>query len=497
MRKFNLVVVGSGAGLMVLEEALHQGLSCAIIERSKFGGTCLTKGCIPSKMLVYPADLIREMQSSARIGVSVPQPQIDWQTIARRMWEQIDLHYKIEHSLQHAPNLAVYKGTAAFTGPNSMVVQSDAGQPVEEITSDKFVIAAGARSFVPEINGLNEAGYVTSETFFGEKFPQKPYKSLAIIGGGTISAEFAHIFSAFGTKVTVIERGPQILSKEEEEIRDFVKRQFLKQGINVLTDRTVISVEENDGMKRLTLENKQTQTITAIECEEIFVASGIRSNADTLMPEKAGVAVDGNGWIVTNGYLETSLNNIWALGDINGKYQFRHKANYEAQILTHNLFGGGEKKKASYNTVPWAIFTHPQIARVGMTEQQVRSLDIRYAVAKNYYSDVVGGRAMGYTKNNDDNGFVKMIVDDNKKILGVHIVGPQAAVLLQPFVYLMNSGAGCDKQLINSRNSAGIDELRIICPHIGTYIPIHDSMVIHPSLSELTAWALEKLEWRE
>ncbi|MDD3569946.1 MAG: dihydrolipoyl dehydrogenase [Lachnospiraceae bacterium] len=490
MNHFDVVIVGSGAGLMVMEAALNRGLRCAVIEKAKFGGTCLTKGCIPSKMLVYPADFIREVQAANRIGIKVSEPEFDWQTISNRMWEQIDFNKTIEKSLNKIPNLTLFKGSAAFTGANSMVITCD-GKEDEIIYGDKFIIAAGARTQVPSVNGLESAGYVTSESFFGQKFPKKPWKSLAILGAGTIAAEFAHIFSAFGTKVTVIARSERILRKEEEEISDFVGRQFKSSGIDVLTNSDILSVSSDGERKYIATENRITKEQTIVECEEIFVASGVQSNSDSLALEKAGVEVDKNGWIKTNSYLETSAENIWALGDINGKYQLRHKANYEAQILTQNLFSEDRKKEVSYNAVPWTIFTHPQVSRVGMTEKEVKEKGIPYKAAKNYYSEIVGGRAMGYRKCDDDNGFVKMIIGEDKKILGVHIVGPQSSVLLQPFVFLMNQGYQCKKSA-ESFGAKEIETLRIICPNIGTYAPINNSMIIHPSLNELTAWVFEK-----
>ena len=492
MKQYDLVIVGSGAGLMVLEEALSQGLRCALVEESKFGGTCLTKGCIPSKMLVYPADFIREAQRSRRFGVEVASPSIDWEKISARMWEQIDFHQTIEESLQKIPNLTIYKGRGSFAGPDRMVVRYRDGRPEEMIGSEKFVIAAGARSFVPFIPGLEETGYLTSEGFFGEGFPQKPWESLVIVGGGAISAEFAHIFSAFGTKVTVVVRSGGILSKEEAEVSRFVTRQFEKNGIRVVTESVAVEASKEGETKYLTVENRVTGEQTTLPCQEIFIAAGVRSNGDTLDLDKAGVKVDEQGWIPTNLYLETSRKNIWALGDINGKYQFRHKANHEAQILMANLFSGEEKKEVNYHSVPWTIFTHPQIARVGRTEAELKAQGIPYKAAKNYYSEVVGGRAMGYREEDDDNGFVKILVGQNKNILGVHIAGPQASVLLQPFVYLMNAGYRCRKKLEQTA-AKEIEGLRILCPHLGSYAPINDSMIIHPSLNELTAWVFEKL----
>ncbi|MBN7773919.1 dihydrolipoyl dehydrogenase family protein [Clostridium aminobutyricum] len=493
MTRYDMVVVGSGAGLMVLEEALNQGLNCAIIEKAKFGGTCLTKGCIPSKMLVYPADFIREIERSNRIGIHTCRPEIDWDTISQNMWEQINFHQKIESNLLDMPNLNVYKGAGAFNGPDSMVIRYEDNRPDDIIYGDKFIIAVGARSFIPPFEGLEETGYVTSETFFGEKFPQKPWKSLTIIGGGAISMEFAHIFSSFGTKVTIVARSSLILNKEEEEIAEFVTKQFTSNGVDVLTDSSVLSVSKDQNLKYVTVENRLTKEKITVSCEEIFVASGVQSNADNLSLENTNIEVDERGWIRTNSYLETSQNNIWALGDINGKYQFRHKANHEALILSQNLFGS-EKKEASYDVVPWTIFTHPQVAHVGMTEKEVKHKGIPYKAAKNYYSEVVGGIAMGYRKSDEDNGFIKMIIGQDKKILGVHIVGPQASILLQTFVYLMNEGYQCSKKAEDCAEKKGIEGLRMLCPQMGTYVPISDSMVIHPSLNELTAWVFEKFD---
>jgi len=494
LKRFDVVIVGSGAGLMVTEGALNSGLSCAIVENGKFGGTCLTKGCIPSKVLVYPADFIREAEESGRVGLHTPRPEIDWDALSKRMWEQIGFSKVIENRLMNIPNLTVYKGNGVFSGPDSMVVSCE-GKADETIYGDKFVIAAGARTFVPSVAGLESAGYVTSETFFGEKFPKKLWKSLAIIGGGAISAEFAHIFSAFGTKATIIARS-EILNKEEREVAQFVGRQFAKNGIDVLTNSTILSVSAGEGKKTIAIENSITKSHTVVECEEIFVASGVRSNGDALSLDKAGVEVDKRGWIVTNPYLETSNEAVWALGDINGKYQFRHKANYEAQILVRNLFSDGDKRAARYDTVPWAIFTHPQVAHVGMTEQETKDKGLSYRTAVSHYSEVPGGRAMGYRKGDGDDGFVKIVVGEDAKILGVHIVGPQAAILLQPFVYLMNIGYQCRKtrQAIKAK---GLAELRVMCPNLDTYEPINDSMVIHPSLNELAAWVFDKLNTAE
>lgn len=492
MEYFDIVVVGSGAGLMVVEAAVASNLKCALIENSKFGGTCLTRGCIPSKMLVYPADLIRESQRAERIGLGFDEPAVDWELIAERMWRQIDYSKTIEQNLKQIDNLRVYHGTAEFTGPNTMRVKLDTGGYSEELRGQVIVLANGARSFIPPIHNLDQVGYVTAETFFGEKFPQKPWSSLIIVGGGAMGAEFAHIFSAFGTRVTMVEMLPYILPAEEEVISQFVKTQFQNNGIQVLTNSKAISAGTNGPLKFLTVENLLTGERETIEAEEILIACGIIPNSDTLCLEQTAIETDQRGWIKTNEYLETTQKNVYAIGDINGRYQFRHKANYEAEVLIHNLFLADSvesRRKACYNVVPWAVFTWPQVAHVGITEREAKQSGRKYWVGKNHYSQIASGIAMGISSHSADNGFVKLIVGEEKTILGVHIVGPHAAMLLQPFVYLMNANFICEESNPKRHSSS-------VCLKLGSYTLIHRSMVIHPSFHELTAWALENIDWQ-
>jgi dihydrolipoamide dehydrogenase len=496
MKKYDMIIVGSGSGLMVMEAALNAGLSCAVVEKSKFGGTCLTKGCIPSKMLVYPADLLREASDAKRIGLTFTPPETDWDLVAHRMWKQINQSEQIRESLLKTEGLDVYQGTAAFTGEHTMIITYEDGRPAEELDAGRIVIAAGARSSVPPVPGLEDTGYITSETFFGERFPARPWKSLIIIGGGAIGAEFAHIFSSFGTKVTVVEMKPHIIPTEEEEISLFVEKQFRNNGITVNSNTKIISASRSGTEKAMSVEDMSTGEKKTIKAEEIFVASGVRSNGDLLHLPKAGVKTDSRGYIETDQYLQTSKRHIYAIGDINGKYQLRHKANYEAGILIDNLFGQGEMKQAKYDATPWAIFTWPQVGHVGLTERQAKEKGLRVWVGRNFYSDIAGGIAMGYSRHGEDNGFVKIIAGEDQKILGVHAVGPYAAILVQPFVYLMNAGYQCECVSDGEGVKPSLGGLiRSVCPQIGTFLPLNDSMVIHPSMSELAAWALEGIDW--
>ncbi|HSK68524.1 MAG TPA: FAD-dependent oxidoreductase, partial [Candidatus Limnocylindria bacterium] len=351
----------------------------------------------------------------------------------------------------------------------------------------------GGRSFIPPVRGLEEAGYVDAERFFGEGFPQEPWESLAIIGGGAIGAEFAHIFSAFGTKVSVVEMLPRLVANEEEAVSDMLADNFRRLGIGVYTGHRALSARRDGSRKVLEVRDETSGEVREIRCGQILVAAGIRSNADLLRADLAGIATDERGWIRTNAFLETSQPHIWALGDINGKYQFRHKANYEAGILAHNLFNpNSPKQEARYDAVPWAIFTWPPIAHVGLTQREAARTNDHLLVGTKHYSSVAKGFAMGYEDGGADDGFVKLVAGEDMRILGVHIIGPQADVLIQSFVYLMNAGYRCQAKPPED------DAPRLQSPHTcpgGSFATVGRSMVIHPSLSEVAGWAVGNLDW--
>jgi dihydrolipoamide dehydrogenase len=492
METYDLVVIGSGAGLNVLNVGLQVGMKCALIEDTKLGATCLTRGCIPSKVLVHPADLIREAQHANKVGIQFNVEKIDWELISKRMWSQINESKEIEEGLSQVENLTLYRGIGKFVGDYEIEVKSINGkESLGRLKGERFVIASGARSFIPPIEGLEDVGYITNRSFFGDKFPKQPWKSLIIIGGGVIAAEFAHIFSALGTEVTILEMLPRLVTTEEPEISQFIEQNF-KKYMTVYVNHKAIKAKGKKKLKTIIAQNMETGEEIEVSAEEILIATGRRSNADLLKVEKTGVETDEKGWIKTNQYLETSKKNIWCIGDANGLYQFRHKANYEAEICVNNIFGPEEQKRSvDYSAVPWAIFTYPQVGHVGMTQTEAIEKGYEIYVAIKNYSTVAKGFAMGFDNNDEDNGFFKLIVDKSYKILGAHVVGPHAAILVQPFVYLMNSGFTCS--LPESHGERDIPKLERACPEAGSFMPIYNSMVIHPSLNEVTGWAIGNL----
>ncbi len=470
MQHFDLAVLGGGSGLMISEAALKAGLSCAVVEKGAWGGTCLNRGCIPSKMLVYPADLIREVERGERVGVSYQKPEIDWAKIARRMQRQIDVNKELEKELASEKGLSMFSGEASFVDAHTIQVQLNSGESTR-FTADKIIIATGSRTRIPNIRGLESVSYQTSESIFGGEFPQKPYDSLLVIGGGATGCEMAHIFSAMGTQVSLAALRGNLLRRMEKEIGLMLQAQMEAMGLSVYTNLNAVAIHEEGGLKHVTFENIVEGGQVTLAAQEVFLAPGIVPNTDKLNLSAAGVLTDHRGYVLTNNQLTTNIPHIYAIGDVNGVDALRHKANYEADTLVDILFGSG-KRRTDYSSTPQAVYTAPQCASVGMTEEEARSAGITPRVAYNYYSDVVAGISMGYRKNDPDNGFAKIITDDKGRLLGAHVIGPQAAVLVQPFAYLMNAGG-----------KAQADDP-------GSIAPITRSMVIHPSLSELTAWAL-------
>jgi mycothione reductase len=491
MKSYDVVVIGSGAGLNVLNACISKGSNCALVESSKIGGTCLTTGCIPSKILVYPATLIREAEHAKRVGLEFKY-ETDWNLIQERMWTKINESQTIEKNLGYIPTLDVYRGVAEFVSDYTLHVKLNSGERSEEFKGEKIVIASGARPLIPRIPGLEETGYVTSDSFFGDKFPSKPWNSLIMIGGGVIAVEFAHILSAFGTKVKIIEMKPKLVSTEEPVISDFLEAN-MKQQMEVYTNKKAVSTRLQDKDKIVTIEDTIKGEKAEIHGEEIFVASGRRSNADLLNVAKTGVEMDNFGWVKTDDYLETTKKNIWCIGDANGGIQLRHRANYDAEICINNMFGLPEDRRVKdYTATPSAVYTYPEIGHVGMTEQEALNAGYQIYVAVKHYSSVANGYAMGLNPNDVDDGFVKLIVAKDLKILGAHIVGPHASLLVQPFVYLMNAGYTCE--VTEETEKGRIEQTSHPGPESGTFAPIINSMIIHPSLNEVAAWAIGSLK---
>lgn len=495
MKKYDVILIGTGSANIIADAAIVQGLSVAIIERGSFGGTCLNRGCIPTKVMVTAASRIREIREGGRIGVFADNARLDWDILSKRLWEKIDESKSIQGYYDKFPNVDTYNGTAAFVDNHTLDVTLNDGTEAT-IQGDKIFIATGGRTNIPRIEGLDDVGYLTSESFFGESFPKKPYKSLIIIGGGPIGCEFAHVFDAAGTKITIVQHNARLLPKEDEAISAFILKQFRSYGMDVRLKQDTVSVTLRDGLKVLKIRDIDTGEEAEVAAEEILVAPGIKPTTDLLHIENTDVRLDKRGYIETNEFLETTADGIWALGDINGMAPFRHKANYEAEIIAHNLFSGNEPENwrwASYDIIPAVTYTYPEVAQVGLSEENAKKKGYDVETAINHYSASAKGYAMGFEPGQDDDGFVKLVVDKKTKfILGAHIVGPEASILIQPFINNLMSGDHTIKPVHEDIASETAKKLRAL-PLTRTLTPksvytFSETMTPHPSLSEVVMW---------
>ena len=425
MKKFDVIVIGSGSGGEIVNAALGHGFSVAWVDKGPLGGTCLNVGCIPSKMLIYPADRIVEIQESEKLGIKAEIKDIDFGAIMKHMKEPIrESHEHMEHGLQNIDNFHYYKGEGHFIDDYSIEINE------EQIQGDKIFIGSGARPFIPSIKGIDQIDFLTNETVL--ELTEKP-NSIIIIGGGYIAVEFAHFFAAMGTKVTILERGNRLIKNSEPEISDLLKNQMDKR-MKVVINTEIQEVKKEGKNSTIIIKDKLSGTEMKYTAEKILIATGRKSNADLLKVENTGVETDDRGYIKVNKFLETTKKNIWAFGDATGKYMFKHVANEEA-VITWNNSAHENKTSMDYSAVPYAVFTYPQIAAVGLTEKEAGK-NHQILVGKANYSDVAKGDAMV-----ELNGFSKVIVDKKSgKILGFHIIGPYAPILIQEVVNAMALG---------------------------------------------------------
>ncbi len=425
MKKYDVVVIGSGSGGEIVELALNNGSSVAWVDKGPLGGTCLNVGCIPSKMLIYPADRIMEIQEAEKFGIKAEIKNIDFKKIMEHMKEPIvESHEQMRRGLVNTDNFHYYQGEGHFFSDYTVEINK------EQIKGDKIFLASGARPFIPPITGIENIDYLTNETVFDIK--EKP-KSLIIIGGGYIAVEFAHFFSAMGTNVTILQRGNRLITNSEPEISELLLK-LMKKRMNIHTNIEVKEVKKEK--KECTVVGKDNISGKEFEfkSEKIFLAAGRKSNADLLRVEKTGVETNQRGYIKVNEFLETTKRNIWAFGDATGKYMFKHVANEEAIVAWRNA-ATEHKHHMDYSAVPYAVFTYPQIAAVGLTELEAKRKH-QILVGKAKYSDVAKGEAMVELE-----GFTKAIVDKKDgKILGFHIIGPYAPILIQEVVNAMALG---------------------------------------------------------
>ena len=453
MKQYDVVVIGSGCGMNIVDEALANGLRVALVDRGPLGGTCANTGCIPSKMLIFAADRIAEIQEARQLGITAAIERIDFGLIMERMRKSLSANQRqMRQGLAETKGLDAYEGTGRFVADYTVEVNG------ARIKGDKVFIASGSRPFIPPIKGLDGVEYLTNETVL--QLRDRP-ESVIIIGGGYIAVEYGHFLAAMGAKVTILEMADRLILAEEAEISGLLKKS-LSQRMDVYTGVKAEEVSADGTGVIVRVDDVKAARKRQFRAEKVLVAVGRRSNADTLGVANTGIELDQRGFIKVNMYLETTKKSIFAVGDANGQQMFTHVANVEASLVAHNAIHGA-RVEMDYSFAPHAVYSHPQIASVGLTEEAARK-EGRVLVGRARYSDVAQGEAMMETE-----GFAKAVVEAGSgRLLGFHIIGPYAPILVQEAVNAMASGGGIDQ--------------------------IQRSMHIHPAISELIPAALANLE---
>ena len=445
MPHHDLLIIGAGSGNTIIGPE-HDHLDIAIAEPAEFGGTCMNRGCIPSKMLIYAADLALNAENARELGVNSSLSNVDWTGIQERIFGRIDpiaeagLQYR--KSLE---NVTVYRDKANFLSDKTLGISGN------EVTADQIVISAGANPVVPEFKGLSDTPFHTSDSIM--RITSLP-KRLVIIGGGFIAIEMAHIFGAFGSEVIIILRGEEFLSEADCSIRERIT-EIYSDRFTVYFSEEIEHVSYNE---EFLIELKKGVTLAA---DQLLIATGRAPNTEFLDPQKGGIECDNDGYVLTDEYLRTSSEGVWALGDVTNPLQLKHTANAEARVVAHNLLNSDNLIKIDRSVIPKAVFGNPQIATVGFTEDELLQKNIPYSKSIRSYSDTAFGWAM-----EDEQGFVKLLTDPSSQLLlGAHIIGYQASILIQQLVTAMSV-------------SITVEELA------------KNQLYIHPALTEVVEQAL-------
>lgn len=438
----NLIVIGGGAaGLVSAYIAAAVKAKVTLIETHKMGGDCLNYGCVPSKALIKSAKLAHQIRNGEHYGLNTGAPDFSFRKVMARVHEVIRTvapHDSVERYT--SLGVEVLQGYARIADPWTVEIRLNDGT-MQTLTTRSIVIATGARPFVPPLPGLEEVGYVTSDTLWSTfaELDEAP-QSLVVLGGGPIGCELAQSFARLGSKVTQIEMAPRIMIREDGEVSELARASLTADGVEVLTDHKAVRCEKEGNHKYIVVEHDGKAR--RIEFDALICAVGRSARLKGFGLEELGIPM--HRTVSTNNYLETLYPNIFAAGDVAGPYQFTHTAAHQAWYVAVNaLFGDFKKFKVDYSVVPWSTFIDPEVARVGLNEQEAREQGIAYEVTKYGIDDLDRAIADGTAL-----GFVKVLTVPGKdKILGVTIVGEHAGDLLAEFVLAMKHGLGLNKIL--------------------------------------------------
>jgi pyruvate/2-oxoglutarate dehydrogenase complex dihydrolipoamide dehydrogenase (E3) component/uncharacterized membrane protein YdjX (TVP38/TMEM64 family) len=442
----NLIVIGGGAGGLVSAYiAAAVKAKVTLIEAHKMGGDCLNYGCVPSKALIKSAKLAHQMRHGSNYGLSDAAPSFSFKSVMQRVHDviaAIEPHDSIERYT--GLGVEVLQGYAKLVNPWTVEVALNDGG-TQQMTARAIVIAAGARPFVPQLPGIEEVGYVTSDTLWDvfAKLDAVPQR-LVVLGGGPIGCELAQSFARLGAQVTQVEMGARIMAREDLEVSELAKASLQADGVAVLTGHKALRCERVDGEKTLVVEHAGAEKRIAFD--QLLCAVGRVARLQGYGLEELGIPT--HRTVQTNDYLQTLYPNIYAAGDVAGPYQFTHTAAHQAWYAAVNaLFGEWKLFKADYSVIPWATFIDPEVARVGLNELEAKEKNIPYEVTK-YGIDDLDRAICDEGPYSEAHGFVKVLTVPGKdKILGVTIVGTHAGDLLAEYVLAMKHGLGLNKIL--------------------------------------------------
>lgn len=412
---YDIAIIGGGPGGYVA--AIYAGkkkVKVALIEKGELGGTCLNRGCIPTKTLIHSANLFQAIMSAKEFGITIDNVNFEWNLLQKKTSRVVKTLTSGIQNLLSANKVTVIQGFAKLSDKNTIHISSSTGQST--ITADNIILATGSVPTSVSVPGHNLNNVITSDqALFLEQIPS----SMLIIGGGVIGLEIGYIYKTFGTKVTIVEMLPEILPRQDEEVSKELRKHLERQGIKIYTNSTVRDIKEQDGILQTTFDTREgTKTI---DSEKVLMATGRAPVVDAfrdlgLIIEKTGVAVDE--------YLKTSIDNIYAVGDVTGKSMLAHVASHQGITAVKNILG--EKQKIDYKAIPSCIYTNPEVASVGMTEQEARRI-FKDNVKVGRFPYAASGKAMTL---GERTGFVKIIAESKyNEILGVHIIGPSATEL--------------------------------------------------------------------
>jgi dihydrolipoamide dehydrogenase len=458
MDEVDFLVVGSGSGLDVANAAANRGQSVAVVEKGPLGGTCLNRGCIPSKMLLYHADVLETVERAGEFRIDAEVRDVDFPGIVREVNEEVESDSEsIRRGLRSSSRHDLYEGEGRFVDERTIEIVDGADEGAR-VRAETVLVAAGTRPSIPNIDGIDGVDYLTStETLQLETPPDH----LVVVGGGYIAAELGHFFGTFGSDVTIVGRRPHLLPEADEEVAEAFTERYADR-FTVHTGHAATAVSETDGTVTVearpyeygedggVVDEADPVTVTG---DELLVAAGRTPNTDLLDVEAAGIETDERGFVETDEYLRTTAEGVWALGDIVGEHLLKHSANHEAGAVARNLFGD-ELQPVDYTAMPFAVFASPEVAGVGAREGELREAGREYATRTYRYEETARGSAM------KADGFLKAIIDLDGEILGCHIIGPEASNLVQEVVVAMKAGSG-------------------------TVQDIRESVHIHPALSEV------------